>query len=308
MATVGMVVGQVLNLAILYAIAGREGYHLCPAAPFGILPRLRSMLTSYGWLIVAALLMSLAIPLNYWFAAQLGEGAVSTWAIGSKLVQMSTALGVGLLSAVWVPYASKLVTAGFHVRIRSEVYLSLLIGSWGGGLLALVVFGFASPIIMAIMPAIQDEARVTQLTGVVQLGALQLPILVAGLLLLKLSAASETSWKVVLATLSGFVANVILGYAWLPTWGLPGVAAAWSVSTLLTTVVIMFASRAQSYLGLGELFGVVTIWLVICAAALAIYVESLSITAGALLMFALVFLGQTRTLFEGCSLLETHKR
>lgn len=131
MATVGMVVGQVLNLAILYAIAGREGYHLRPAAPFGILPRLRSMLASYGWLIVAALLMSLAIPLNYWFAARLGEGAVSTWAVGSKLVQMATALGIGLLSAVWVPYASKLVTAGFHVRIRSEVYLSLLVGSWG---------------------------------------------------------------------------------------------------------------------------------------------------------------------------------
>jgi peptidoglycan biosynthesis protein MviN/MurJ (putative lipid II flippase) len=307
-ATVGMVVGQVLNLVILYVIARRDGYHLRPNASFDVLLRLKSMLTSYGWLVVAALLMSLAVPLNYWFAAQLGGGAVSIWAIGSKLVQMATALGIGLLSAVWVPYVSKLVTAGFHVRLRSEVYLSLLVGSWGGGLLALVVFEFAGPIIMAVMPAVQDEVRVAQLTGVVKLGALQMPLLVAGLLLLKLSAASEVSGKVVLATLSGLGANMILGYAWLPIWGLLGVAAAWSVSTLLTTVVIMFASRAQSYLRLGELFSVVAIWMVLCAVALAIHVESLPVAAGALLVLALVLLAQTRTLLEVRTLPETNKR
>lgn len=299
MATVGMVVGQVLNLAILYAIAGREEYHLRPTAPSGILLSLRGMLASYGLLIVAALLMSLAIPLNYWFASQLGEGAVSTWAVGSKLVQMATALGIGLLSAVWVPYVSKLVTAGFHVRIRHEVFLTLIVGSWSGGGLSLIIFAFCGPIIMAAMPEVQDAVRVGQLTAVVQLGALQLPLLVAALLLLKLSAASEVSWKVVLTTSSGFFANVIFGYVWLPVWGLPGVAAAWSISTLLSTVVIMIASRAQSHLGLWEISSVVATWLVLCAAALAIHVESLLVAAGALLVFGLVLFGQIGILLRG---------
>lgn len=161
---------------------------------------------------------------------------------------------------------------------------------------------------MAAMPAVQDAVRVGQLTAVVQLGALQLPLLMTALLLLKLSAASEVSWKVVLATSSGFVANAILGYAWLPAWGLPGVAAAWSISTLLSTVVIMFVSRAQSHLGLGELFGVVATWLVLCAAALAIHVESLPVAAGTLLVFGLVLLGQTRILLGGRTVSEAHAR
>jgi putative peptidoglycan lipid II flippase len=245
------------------------------------------------------LLMSLAIPLNYWFASQLGEGAVSTWAVGSKLVQMATALGIGLLSAVWVPYVSKLVTAGFHVRIRHEVFLTLIVGSWSGGGLSLIIFAFCGPIIMAAMPEVQDAVRVGQLTAVVQLGALQLPLLVAALLLLKLSAASEVSWKVVLTTSSGFFANVIFGYVWLPVWGLPGVAAAWSISTLLSTVVIMIASRAQSHLGLWEISSVVATWLVLCAAALAIHVESLLVAAGALLVFGLVLFGQIGILLRG---------
>jgi putative peptidoglycan lipid II flippase len=299
MATVGMVAGQVLNLAILYAIAGREGYHLRPTVPFRILPRFRGILVSYGLLIVAALLISLAIPLNYWFASQLGEGSVSTWAVGSKLVQIATALGIGLLSAVWMPYVSKLVTAGFHVRIRQDVFLTLIVGSWSGGVLLLMVFAFCGPILMAAMPEVQDAVRVGQLTSVVRLGALQLPLLVAALLLLKLSAASEVSWKVLLATLSGFIANVMLGNAWLPVWGLSGVAAAWSISTLVSTVVLIFTSRAQSYLGLWEIFSVVATWLVLCAAALAIYLESLLVAAGALLVFGLVLLIQTRILLRG---------
>lgn len=306
MATVGMVVGQILNLGILYAIASREGYHLRPNVTFSPLPRLRSMLASYGLLIVAALLMSLAIPLNYWFASQLGEGAVSTWAVGSKLVQIATALGIGLLSAVWMPYVSKLVAEGFLARVRHEMFFTLIVSSWSGGVLSLIVFAFCGPIIMAVMPEVQDAVRVGEITAVVQLGALQLPLFVAALLLLKLSAASEVSWKVVLATSSGFFANVILGYAWLPVWGLPGLAAAWSSSTLLSTVVIIFASRAQSHLGLWQICCVVASWLVFSAAALAIYVQSLPIAAGTLLGFGLLMLVQVRILLRGRTMSEAY--
>jgi putative peptidoglycan lipid II flippase len=298
MATAGMVAGQMLNLVILFVLARRRGYHLFPSSIKRMSGEGR-MLANYGWLVAAALLASLSIPFNYWLAGQLGAGAVSTWAVGSKLVQMATALGVAMMSAVWVPYFSKLVTAGLHLRIRGEVYLSLLAGSWGGGLVALVVFGFAGPMVMAVMPAVQDEMRVAQLTGVIQIGALQLPLLASGLMLLKLSAVSAVSWKVVAATLVGLVANVALGYTWLSVWGIFGIAAAWCIATLLTTTVIMFATRAQSFLGWGELIGIVASWLVIGAFAVAIHVKSLSVTAGVILICVLVLVAQVKTLISG---------
>ncbi len=158
------------------------------------------------------------------------------------------------------------------------------------------------------MHEVQDVVRVEQLTAVVQLGALQLPLLLAALLHLKLSTASEVSWKVVLATSSGFLANVIFGYTWLPIWGLPGVAAAWLISTLLSTTVILFASRAQSHFGLLEIFSIVATWLVLCAAALAIHVESLPVAVGTLLLFGLLLLGQTTVLLKGRTASEAHAK
>lgn len=306
MAIVAMVFGQAFNLAILYAIACKEGYHLYPAALFKMLPRLSAPLASYSWLVVAAMLINLVTPLNYWFASRLGEGSVSTWAVGSKLVQMFTVMGAGLLSAVWVPYLSKLVTAGVQVRIRKEMLLTVTIGSWSGGVLSLIVFAFCGPFIMAAMPAVQDAVRAGQLIAVVQLGALQLPLFVVSLLLMKLSAAVEVSWRVVLATSSGLLVNALLGYAWLPVWGVSGVAAAWSLSTLLSTLIILFATRTQTHLGLGEIFSVVASWLVIGAVALAVYLDSLAVVAVTLLVFSLVLIIQIRLLWRMRTVSDVH--
>jgi putative peptidoglycan lipid II flippase len=297
LATIGMVAGQVLNMVILYVIASRQGYFILPGS-FVMIGRVRSMLSNYAWLVVAALLMSLSIPFNYWLAGQLGAGAVSIWAVGSKLVQIATGLGVALMSAVWVPYFSKMVTARLHLRIRNEVYLSLLVGSWGGGIVSLIIFGFAAPMVTMAMPAVQDELRINQLAGVIELGALQLPFLVSGLMLIKLCAVSEVSWKVVMATLAGFVANVVLGYAWLPIWGLLGIAAAWCVAAFLSALVIIFATRAESFLGWSELFSIFATWLVIGAVVLATHVKNLSVTTGALMLFLLLVFGQVNTLLK----------
>lgn len=289
-ATVGMVVGQFANLAILYLIANRHGYRLLPGT-FGVLGQMKDMLENYIWLIVAALLTSVIVPVNFWFAGQLGAGAVSTWAIGSKLVQMATGLSVALMTAVLVPYLSKLIVVGMKSRVRNDVYVSLIAGGWGGALAALVIFGFAEPMVVAALPA-GDEMRIIQLAGVVKLGALQLPFVISSLLLIKLAAVSEESVKAVAATFVGLVVNVALNYAWMPVWGLLGLAASWVVSGLLTTLVIMVTTRAQSHLGFAESFGIVAIWFVLAAGALAIHVKSPAVALGAMIVFVMVLWGQ----------------
>jgi peptidoglycan biosynthesis protein MviN/MurJ (putative lipid II flippase) len=297
-ATVGMVVGQFANLAILYLIALRHGYRLLPGA-FGVLMQMKEMLANYAWLIFAALLSSLIIPINFWFAGQLGAGSVSTWAIGSKLMQLATGFSVVLMTAVLVPYLSKLVAAGLHSRIRNDVYISLIVGGWGGALVALVIFGFAEPIVVAALPAVGEEMRIIQLAGVIKLGALQLPFLISSLLLIKLAAVSEKSIKAVAATFVGLVANVVLNYAWLPVWGLLGLAASWVVSGLLTTLVIMVVTRAQSHLGFAELLGIAATWFVLGAAALAIHFKNPAVALGAIIVFLMVLRGQWMSLGIG---------
>ena len=290
-ATLGMVVGQFANLAILYLMAHRHGYRLLPGA-FGVLMQMRGMLANCVWLAFAALLTSLIIPVNFWFAGQLGPGSVSTWAIGSKLVQLATGFSVALMTAVLVPYLSKLVAAQLNSRIRNDVYIVLIVGGWGGTLAAVVIFGFADPVVAAAMPAVGEEMRIIQLAGLIKLGALQLPFVISSLLLIKLAAVSEESFKAVAATIVGLVANVALNYAWLPIWGLLGLAASWVVSALLTTLVIMVATRAQSHLGFAELLGIAATWFVLGAAALAIHFKNPAVALGAIIVLLMVLRGQ----------------
>jgi putative peptidoglycan lipid II flippase len=297
MATAGMVVGQILNLVILHVLARGQGFYLLPSSIRKIDEEGR-MLTNYGWLVAAALFVSLSIPLNYWLAGQVGTGSVSTWAVGSKLVQMAMSLVAAMISAVWVPYFSKLLAVRLHLRIRDEVYLSLMAGSWGAGLVALMLFGFAGPMVTVAIPAVQDEIRVAQLMGVIQIGALQLPPLVSGIIMLKFSAVSEVYWKGGAAALFGLLANAVLGYLWLPVWGIFGIAAAWYIATLLTTTFIMFATRRQSFLGCAELISIVASWFVLGVFALAIHLKSLSVTAGAVFLLVLVFFIQAKNLIS----------
>jgi hypothetical protein len=57
---------------------------------------------------------------------------------------------------------------------------------------------------------------------------------------MKLPALSKASWNVVLAVSPGFIANVLLEGAWLTVWSLLSIAAAWSSSTLMFNMVIVF--------------------------------------------------------------------
>ncbi len=297
-AMLGMVAGQLLNLVTLLVLAKKHGYRLL-TFPIMRMRAEKGIIVNYAWLAGAAFISSLSVPFNYWLASLLGPGAVSTWAIGSKLVQTAVGLTVAMMSAVWVPYFSRLLNAGLQLRIRSEVCLSLLFGSWGGGLAALVVLTFAGPMVMATMPSLQNEARIAQLTGVIQIGALQLPLLSSGLMLLKLSVVSQVSSKVVAATLIGLVANVVVGYVWLPMWGILGIAAAWCISTLVFAVFIMFATRAQSALSLGEILAIISSWLVIGAFAVAIHFKSLPIISGVISVGFLVFVAQYKIFTNG---------
>lgn len=294
-AAFGMVFGQLLNLVLLYFFVRKEGYQLIPG-PVRSIKFENVMVQNYSWLVITALFASLSIPYNYWLAGQLGTGAVSIWAIGSKLVQFAISLGIVITSAIWVPYFSKLVTAGLHLRMRSEVFFSLVAGSWSAGLVALIVFSFAGPMVAIALPSVEDQLKVDQLTGVIKLGALQLPLLVSGLMLLKLSAVSKVSWKVVLATAIGLLANIILGYSWLSVWGVLGIAAAWYIGTALTALGIMLTTRAQSSMKVIELASIVISWMVLGMFALAIQYESVPILLGAIALFVLVLTSQVGNL------------
>lgn len=288
-AMLGMVLGQLANLVVLSVLLWRYGFNVIP----GALAPLRGeseMLHNVKWLALCALLTGVAVPINYWFASSIGVGAVSAWALGSKLIQVSSVIGAALMTAVFVPYMSKVVAAGVRARIRDDVFTSLIVGGWGSAIIVVAVFIFAEPLIYTGSQGVEQEHAAETLIAIVKLGALQLPFVMSSILLFKLCAVSSGSLKAVLAALLGLLANVLLNFLLVPRFGLVGLAMAWSLSSLVVTLVIMTATRQHSHLSVRDAFMILATWLILAALAAAIHFHNLLggavvVFFGALLMF-----------------------
>lgn len=294
-AMVGMAVGQLVNLAILFLIVNRCGFTLVPSS-MSVLWREKEMIANCKWLVFCSLVTSLIIPINYWFAGQIGVGSVSTWAIGSKLVQMSSLLGAALMTAIFVPYMTKLVSAGAKSRIRGNLFVSLVVGGWGSAVVIAIVFIFAEPLVFAAVSSVEEEGVAIQLVGILKLGALQLPYVISTILLVKLCAVSAVSRKALLAASIGLVANVILNFIWVPSWGVLGLAAAWTASSILSTVIIMALTRKQSHLSFAELLCISATWLVLFGFAAGMHAQNATISLVVLVAAAATIYVQFKTL------------
>jgi hypothetical protein len=190
------------------------------------------------------------------------------------------------------------MSAGLRSKIRNEVYLSMLLAIWGSGLVTLVLIEFIEPMVMVGSASINDAASTQQLISIFEIAAMQLPIVIPQLMLVKLSAASKMSWKVMLTYTIGLATNLVLGYMWVSNWGVIGIASAWLVATLVTTLIIMLGTRPQSLLGWGECLCIIAGWLVIAAFALAVYLKSFPIAAGVVVIFFLLIFAQIKSLIK----------
>lgn len=269
-AMIGMALGQLTNLLLLSFFLHRYRFNVIP----GSLQPLRQegqMLHNFKWLSLCALLTGLAVPVNYWFAGNIGVGVVSTWALGSKLVQVSSMLGTALMAAVFVPYISKVIAQAGRERIRNDLFASLVIGAWGCAVVIAAVFVFAEPIVFAATGGTKDEVASMHLVAIIKLGALQLPFALSSILLFKLCAVSAVSRKAVMSALIGFLVNVALNFLFVPWLGLVGLAVAWTLASLAVSLVVIAVTRPQSHLSNLDVLLIVATWVVLLVFSAAIH-------------------------------------
>lgn len=294
-AMTGMAVGQLVNLLLLALFLKRYGLNLLPGS-LRVLREEGSMLRNCKWLVLCALLTGAAVPMNYWFAGQVGVGALSTWALGSKLVQISSLLVAALMTAVFVPYMSKVVALGLKARVRDDLFVSLVLGSWGCAIAIAAVFVFAEPIIYAASSGLDDPQATDRLVGILKFGALQLPFTLSAILLFKLCAVSAVSLKAVVAALVGLLVNVVLNILLTPTMGLVGLALAWTISSFVATLVVIGVTRAQSHLTALDILMLLASWTVLVGLSAAIHFRSWPAGGMVLLGAALLLMLQLQML------------
>jgi peptidoglycan biosynthesis protein MviN/MurJ (putative lipid II flippase) len=259
-AIAGMLVGTMLNMAWVMYHLRRNSIRLSPLFPS--MSVLRPVLSSYRGLMFAALASALLVPMNYAFAASVASGAVSAWALASKIVVLFSGLVAVGASAVVLPHLAGLFSRGANAHMRNDATFLLFAGSWIGGLLVVAAFLFAEPLVAVAFSAGMTEAQVIDLANIIKVGVLQVPVAIAGVIVTKMAIVSGASSRILAASIAGFVCNLALNFLLVPMFGVMGVAVGALSSTILVSLGLALGVRQKIALKFNVLLTMIVSWLV----------------------------------------------
>lgn len=264
----GMLLGTALNLVWVVFCLRSCGIRLVPALPASLV--VRAVTPSYRRLVGAALLTAVLIPVNYAFAASVASGAVSAWALASKMVALFSGLASVGASAVVLPYLAQLFSQGVKKGMQDDAYFLLVAGGWIGGLLAVGAVLFAEPLVGAALAGSLSQAQVVELANIVKVGVLQLPVAIAGALVAKMAIVSGVSSRVLFAAMLGFICNLLVNMVLVTRVGVMGVAIGALSATVVMTLSLAVAANRQIGLSVRELLILFASWLVWAGVCVAI--------------------------------------
>ena len=245
-AAVGMLIGTFLNASVLIVLCARNGIWMWPS-------RLRSCfseveLQSYVWLVFAAIFTALIVPVNFYFAGTVGQGSVSAWAFASKIVVLFSSLFAFGVTAVVLPHLAAKFEKADNASGISHFFFLLIAGTWIGGLVVVALSIFAEPMVYALFAS---DGQVTEhqmaiLIRILRIGALQVPVAIAGAIIIKSAAISGASGRAVLASFLGLATNIVGNFFLVPRLGLEGIAIGALVAITVSTIVLCISTR-KSY-------------------------------------------------------------
>ncbi len=216
----GMVAGMTLNVLWVIRQVQLQRFQLMPKlVSFQII---QPFLHNYGKLILSALLPALLIPINYAFAASVGEGSLSAWAFSSKIVLLFTSIATVVTTSVFLPYFSN----AHHQQAHSSHYfkLPLLSALMIGILLTLICFIFADPLVAMAMGNNVTEAKIHELITIVQIGLVQIPVMLGITVFSKHAIANNRASVLVNSSLITFTINLLGNWIMVSRFGVTGVA------------------------------------------------------------------------------------
>jgi peptidoglycan biosynthesis protein MviN/MurJ (putative lipid II flippase) len=245
-AAVGMLLGTFLNASVLIILCARNGILMWPS-------RLRSCfseveLQSYVWLVFAAIFTALIAPINFYFAGTVGQGSVTAWAFASKIVVLFSSLFAFGVTAVVLPHLAAKFEKADNTSGINHFFFLLIAGTWIGGLVVVALSIFAEPMVYALFAS---DGQVTEhqmaiLIRILRIGALQVPVAIAGAIIFKSAAISCASGQAVLASFLGLATNIVGNFFLVPRLGLEGIAIGALVAIIVSTIFLCISTR-KSY-------------------------------------------------------------
>ena len=186
--------------------------------------------------------MSFTLPIDQWFAANVGSGAIATLGYANRIISLGMALGATVISRATLPIFSEGIARGDNERIRRYAL------GWAGSMLLLGIAGavllwLLAPWLVALLfeRGAFSSADTQAVAEALRWGVWQLPPYLAGLVLVS-QLASESRYQLIGAIGSGNIILKLVGTSVLvQRFGLNGILLATVVMYVLSALLCWYA-------------------------------------------------------------------
>jgi putative peptidoglycan lipid II flippase len=188
--------------------------------------------------------MAMYVPIDQYFAAGLGDGALAIMGYVNRLVGLATGVGAVILVRALLPVLSDVAADGGHALGRRQVLQwSCIMLAVGSGM-AILIWNMAPWGVATFLERGAFSADHTiAVADVLRFGVIQLPFYFAGIALVQWFAACGRFDLLLGASFVGIATKVSLNYLLAAPWGLAGIMTAtacmYAATLLFLTLYLM---------------------------------------------------------------------
>ena len=291
-AAVGMFLGQIVNLALVYRALAVRGVSLLPG-PATAAAGTGQFVSQYLPLMAAAVFMQMTIPVSTAMASVLPAGSVAALGLGSKAVIFITGLVGAAIASVVLPYFSRYMAQNRLLDARQELSFLLLAGTAISIPASVLLHLLSGPFVrLAFEGGAFGAAEASLVSRVMAYGILQLPFFVINVLLLKFAIATRHSGRVMLAAGIGLGANILFNLVLMSRIGVPGIAISMTLAMAVAAGLMLLLFCRLGDVSWVDLVFIVTNWVLYLALAVCLHYGSYAGATAAILAFAFLVLGE----------------
>lgn len=288
----GMVVGQLLNLAVIQVSLKKQNLSLMPKWNGFAQSTCQSLAGQYVPLAASAFFVSIAATVSTLLATSLPGGAVSAFNLGNKLVLFFTGLVGAAMTTVLLPYFSSLVAKNHWVSARRELSFFLILATFISVPVSAIMFVYADGIVQLLFEGgTFDRKSSAEVSRVMQYALVQLPFFVSNAILLKFAIATRHVLAISIAAIIGLLANVATTLLLMQFMGVGGIALGVSVSVVVSTVFLVLTLFVYRYIALFDVVVMMLNWVLFITLLVAVHFYSVPSMIVALIAYAFLLIG-----------------
>jgi len=271
----GMVIGQLVNLAIVQYFVKDYGISLTPFHRNGEKSKLIDFTTQYWPIVASALFISLTSPIATILAMQLPTGSVSALNLGTKIILFINGLAVAAVTSVILPYFSQLISKNNLSAARLELSFFLAVITVISIPLCLILFTWSDWIVATLFSqGAVDANEKNTVAKVMLLSAIQIPFLMSSAVLLKFYIANKQVIQISIVSFLALLINVIVSIILMSKIQVFGIAVGASISVIFSTVILILMLVYYRYITLLDASKILTHWLIFCTLITCLYFKN----------------------------------